>query len=316
MNELQQYIDRKKDIVTKWERIGLLGGITDAFEKEQMALMLENQRLCNEIPYEIHDPFMQSYHPDFIKIAIPLVRRMFQPSSFMAYNIVSIQTLMAQEHSIFYRDKYGNLKAHAVRAKTSKLRHIPNLESRSLDERAKLLADYAKELTSIITGEIIRDLRDNAGTRFMYEWRTRQHMEDFIRVSAASIEKKSGYYPNWLIAGPSMAYGLLEQAVPDVADKTHPLPTVVGKLINKMTVYSSPRVSDETIILGYRGDQYTAGYFYCPYIPVAITPSASAPSPGMHYDYGILSRYGKSMPFPEFYGRIDVNNYSSTDMEA
>ena len=169
MDELQKFLDRKKEIIRNWKMTGLLGGITAEFEQEQMAVILENQRLDNEMNVEERDnpkdPNLGGgYYGHFRRISIPLVRRMYNPNAFLGFKIVSVQSMMAPEHSFFYRDRYGNLKAVAVRAKVRKTKvPIPPLGrvNEDLGEEAKMLAIYSNELMREMSGEIVMDIWNN-----------------------------------------------------------------------------------------------------------------------------------------------------------
>ena len=320
MDELQKFLNRKKEIVKNWKTTGLLAGIENEFEQEQMALVLENQRIDNELEVEARDnpedKNITGYYPQFRRISIPLVRRIYNPKTFLGFKLVSVQTMMAPEHSFYYRDKYGNLKASAVRAKTrSTAVPIPPLQGGelfTLDNEAKLVALCANELMWEMNREITGDLWANAGSKFEHTYRSREHLEDYIRIAAARVNNRCGFSPNWIVTSTDIAYSLVEKKKPEVTESVRPLPTYAGKLANKWDVYDNPMWPDDRILIGFKGDAYTSGYFYCPYTPVFFNPGGATDS---HWDYRIMTRYGKAMPDQMFYGKIELEDYSSSQEE-
>ena len=78
----------------------------------------------------------------------------------------------------------------------------------------------------------------------------------------------------------------------------------VGTLNNRFTVYKDPYFPSNKILLGYKGNSFLeTGYVYAPYVPLVVTPTIFAPE-----DFtprkGVMTRYGKQMVRPEFYGVI------------
>lgn len=85
----------------------------------------------------------------------------------------------------------------------------------------------------------------------------------------------------------------------------------VGQLNGRFKVYKNPYMTENTILLGYRGSQFLeTGAVYAPYIPLMMTPLVYDPNTFTPRK-GILTRYAKKMLRPEFYGRIYV-----TDLET
>jgi len=80
----------------------------------------------------------------------------------------------------------------------------------------------------------------------------------------------------------------------------------VGSIQNRWNVYKSPYMSENTILLGFRGQNFLeTGAVYAPYVPLIMTPLVYDPS-----DFtprkGVMTRYAKKMVRPEFYGKIYV----------
>lgn len=82
--------------------------------------------------------------------------------------------------------------------------------------------------------------------------------------------------------------------------------TQVGTLSNRYTVYKNPYMTENTILLGYKGDNFLeSGAVYAPYIPLIMTPTVYDPT-NFTPRRGIMTRYAKEMTRNEFYGVIRV----------
>ena len=80
----------------------------------------------------------------------------------------------------------------------------------------------------------------------------------------------------------------------------------VGNLNNRYNVYKNPYMTENMILLGFRGSQYLeAGAVFAPYIPLIMTPLIYDPETFTPRK-GLLTRYAKKMLRPEFYGKIFV----------
>ncbi len=80
----------------------------------------------------------------------------------------------------------------------------------------------------------------------------------------------------------------------------------VGMLNSRFTVYKNPYMTDNVILLGYRGAQFLeTGAVYAPYIPLIMTPLVYDPT-NFTPRKGVMTRYAKKMVRPEFYGTIKV----------
>ena len=84
-----------------------------------------------------------------------------------------------------------------------------------------------------------------------------------------------------------------------------------GQLNGRYKVYKNPYMTENTILLGYRGTQFLeAGAVFAPYIPLIMTPLVYDPETFVPRK-GLLTRYAKKMLRPEFYGKIYVNGLNS-----
>lgn len=85
----------------------------------------------------------------------------------------------------------------------------------------------------------------------------------------------------------------------------------VGQLNGRFKVYKNPYVTENTILLGFRGGQFLeAGAVYSPYVPLIMTPLVYDPNTFTPRK-GIMTRYAKKMIRPEFYGKIYVSDLAT-----
>ena len=83
--------------------------------------------------------------------------------------------------------------------------------------------------------------------------------------------------------------------------------TKVGAIANRFTVYKNPYMTENLILLGYRGTQFLeTGAVYAPYIPLIMTPLVYDPT-NFTPRKGVMTRYAKKMVRPEFYGLVKVH---------
>jgi len=82
----------------------------------------------------------------------------------------------------------------------------------------------------------------------------------------------------------------------------------VGALSNRWTVYKNPYMTDNVILVGFRGTNFLeTGAVYAPYIPLIQTPLVYDPV-NFTPRRGVMTRYAKKMLRPEFYGKIVIGN--------
>jgi hypothetical protein len=84
-----------------------------------------------------------------------------------------------------------------------------------------------------------------------------------------------------------------------------------GQLNSRYTVYKNPYMTENVILMGFRGSQFLeAGAVFAPYIPLIMTPLIYDPDTFTPRK-GLLTRYAKKMLRPEFYGKIYVSGLNS-----
>jgi len=82
----------------------------------------------------------------------------------------------------------------------------------------------------------------------------------------------------------------------------------IGQVAGRYTVYKNPYMTENNILVGFRGTNFLeTGAVYSPYVPLITTPLVYDPS-----DFtprkGVMTRYAKKMIRPEFYGNIKVKS--------
>ena len=82
----------------------------------------------------------------------------------------------------------------------------------------------------------------------------------------------------------------------------------VGSLNGRFKVYKNPYMTENVILLGFRGSQFLeTGAVYAPYVPLMMTPLVYDPDTFTPRK-GLMTRYAKKMIRPEFYGKIFVSD--------
>ena len=85
----------------------------------------------------------------------------------------------------------------------------------------------------------------------------------------------------------------------------------VGNLNTKYEVYKNPYMTENTILLGFKGSQFLeTGATFAPYIPLIMTPLVYDPETFTPRK-GLLTRYAKKMLRPEYYAKIYVNGLNT-----
>ena len=95
MNHINaRFLNEAKQLEGRWAETGLLKGIKEKYTRSCAAVLLENQRLINEISTDTGDI------AQFKRISIPLVRRIYP--QLIANKIVSVQPLLGPTGLVYY----------------------------------------------------------------------------------------------------------------------------------------------------------------------------------------------------------------------
>jgi hypothetical protein len=82
----------------------------------------------------------------------------------------------------------------------------------------------------------------------------------------------------------------------------------VGSLANRFKVYKNPYMTENILLLGFRGSQFLeTGAVYAPYVPLMMTPLVYDPETFTPRK-GLMTRYAKKMIRPEFYAKVFVSD--------
>jgi hypothetical protein len=238
------------------------------------------------------------------------------------------------------------LRSEEISAKTRKLKtkwtdeFAQDLNAyHSLDAEAELTAMLSEYISHEIDLEILDMLIKNAQTVEYWSAKNNEvwNGSGFIQQSAGT----GGYYnsqgewfqtlgtklqkvsneihrlvlkgggANFLVCSPTVATVL--ESIPGYAANTDGTKMEfamgvqkVGTINNRYTVYKNPYMTENAILLGYRGSQFLeTGAVYAPYIPIMMTPTVLDPE-NFTPRKGIQTRYAKKIVRPEFYGKIYV----------
>jgi hypothetical protein len=127
MNANARFLNEAREVEKKWVSTGLLEGIEDRYVRSTTAVILENQRLYNEMATDTSDI------AQFKRISIPLVRRIYP--QLIANKVVSVQPLLGPTGLVYYlRFRYSSNKG-AIRGASNNSGY-PGDDANSLMQRA------------------------------------------------------------------------------------------------------------------------------------------------------------------------------------
>ena len=123
---------------------------------------------------------------------------------------------------------------------------------------------------------------------------------------------------NFLVCSPTVATVL--ESIPGFASNSNGDVTNMeyafgvqktGTINNRYTVYKNPYMTENVILMGFRGKQFLeSGAVFAPYIPLIMTPLVYDPNTFTPRK-GLMTRYAKKMLRPEFYGKIYVSGLNT-----
>lgn len=105
LNPQARLMQETRGLVSKWDKTGLLEGLSNDVEKSNMAILLENQ--AKQLIEESSVTGTQGNSEQWAGVALPLVRRVF--AEIAAKEFVSVQPMNLPSGLVFYLDfKYGS----------------------------------------------------------------------------------------------------------------------------------------------------------------------------------------------------------------
>ena len=212
----------------------------------------------------------------------------------------------------------------------------------SLDAEAELTNILSEYISLEIDLEILDMLIENVPTSQVANWSARVG-EEINAAGTAYTSNTSGVYytqmswfqtlgiklqkisnlihqktlrggANFMVVSPTVATVL--ESIPGFAADTDGDVTKanyafgvqkIGALNSRYKVYKNPYMTESTILMGFRGNQFLeSGAVYAPYIPLIMTPLVYDPNTFTPRK-GIMTRYAKKMVRPEFYGKVNVS---------
>ena len=85
----------------------------------------------------------------------------------------------------------------------------------------------------------------------------------------------------------------------------------VGSLNSRYKVYKNPYMTENIILMGYKGAQFLeCGAVFAPYVPLIMTPLLYDPSTFTPRK-GLMTRYAKKMIRPDYYGKVYVSGLNT-----
>lgn len=231
-----RFICEARLLEKKW---ALAGGFLDGMEnqnnRQALAVLLENQRLMNEIATAA-----DSQQDKFI----PLVRHVYR--KFKVWDWVSVQPLLGPT-GLVYRGRRGISDTMVARTRSFKRRVAADFG----------VEDVSWAIVEEIENEVLTDLWENCSTvatvnLASYEQDDRAHfLKKAVKAICKTIEEKTSNKPNWAVIGNTRYNGIVFDDL-----KTFHHPGVTG------------------VLVGYKGDHYDSGYVYSPYVPFTFTPGS------------------------------------------
>lgn len=324
LNFSEQYIKSTIENTSKWANTGLLGGISDPYIGRQAAILLENQRLWNEqwpvkgvslLPEGAEtDLPLDSWVAQWKRCSIPAIRRTLA-EGFVGYNLVSVQSLKAgQGENVYAYGFDGRLHPFLMDSNSRRIPinypGTPEDKSFSLQAEADLVANFSQELCNEFSREIIGDLAMGAGKLAVYQYKDEDNLLALIEGMSAYIGAKCyGKDANWIVTSPTIVHLLGEHIQTDL-DLSAPRSGVnwIGMLAESWRIFEDSTAKPGNILLGFKDplNHYFSGYVFSPYLPINPTPAWKTNS---HESTGaVLSRCGKRLINPSFYGTLKIEN--------
>jgi len=243
------------------------------------------------------------------------------------------------------------MKSSAIVAKTRKLKAVWTPEFaqdlnayHSIDAEAELTSILSEYISLEIDLEILDMLLSAAGAGTEY-WSAINNKG--INAAATGFTEDLGFYnsqgqwfqtlgtkiqklsniihqktlrggANFLVCSP--AVGTILESIPgyaadsdgDVSAASYAFGVQkVGALNGRYKVYKNPYMTENQVLLGFRGQQFLeSGAVFAPYIPLIMTPLVYDPETFTPRK-GLLTRYAKKVVRPEFYGKIEIAGLNS-----
>lgn len=337
LNFSEAYIAEVIENTAKWVGTGLLTGVDSPYVSRQLAALLENQVLFNtKLNVEnitAGDPADAQYIMDpeaflahFKRISIPAIRRVFDPNSFVGYDLVSVQVMREATESIYFTNDYDRQVAETISAKTRKMRTNinqalqPSQMWSDVNEEADVVANFSQDIQNEINREIVSDLLNNSATKAQKEWDGPDNLLEWVDALSSTIGAKTGGRDGtWVVASSDVIDALEETEALNIGTRLSAKDEYSVR-IGRVGTLAKPNGGNwdlfemhhpkSKVLVGHKneGNHYASGYFYSPYAPLACRPAWGLPD-GAHSHGSTFSRYGKKM------WRDGSNYYALLDLD-
>jgi hypothetical protein len=258
--------------------------------------------------------------------------------------------LNANNNPIVIPEINVQLQSQAIVAKTRKLKAVWTPEFaqdlnayHSLDAEAELTSIMSEYISLEIDLEILEMLIDTAAAGTEY-WSAVNNVAlsgtgvvnsnlgfynsqgQWFQTLGTKIQKLSNIIhqktlrggANFLVCSPQVATilesipGFAANSDGDAAKMNYAFGVQkAGTMNSRYNVYKNPYMAENTVLLGYRGNQFLeAGAVFAPYIPLIMTPLVYDPDTFTPRK-GLLTRYAKKVVRPEFYGKIYISGLNT-----
>jgi len=265
-------------------------------------------------------------------------------TSFSVPNAESASTIVIPEINI-------KMQSQAITAKTKKLKAVWTPEFaqdlnayQNIDAEAELtniMSEYiSMEIDLEILDMLIEDAAagteywsvvnnttlNSAGTDFTASLGFYNSQGQWFQTLGTKMQKLSNKIhqltlrggANFLVCSPTVATVL--ESIPgfaantngDAANMEYAMGVQkIGAINNRYTVYKNPYMTENVILMGFRGKQFLeTGAVFAPYIPLIMTPLVYDPNTFTPRK-GLMTRYAKKMLRPEFYAKIYVSGLNA-----
>jgi len=264
-------------------------------------------------------------------------------TSFSVPNAQSATTISIPEINI-------KMQSQAITAKTKKLKAVWTPEFaqdlnayQNIDAEAELTNIMSEYISMEIDLEILDMLIEDAAAMTEYWTVVNNQALDATGVTNSNLgfyNTQGGWFQtlgtkmqkvsnkihqltlrggaNFLVCSPTVATVL--ESIPGFASNSNGDVTNMeyafgvqktGTINNRYTVYKNPYMTENVILMGFRGKQFLeSGAVFAPYIPLIMTPLVYDPNTFTPRK-GLMTRYAKKMLRPEFYGKIYVSGLNT-----
>ena len=264
-------------------------------------------------------------------------------TSFAVPNAQSASTISIPEINI-------KMQSQAITAKTKKLKAVWTPEFaqdlnayQNIDAEAELTNIMSEYISMEIDLEILDMLIEDAAAMTEYWSAVNNQSVSATGISATNLgfyNTQGGWFQtlgtkmqkvsnkihqltlrggaNFLVCSPTVATVL--ESIPGFASNSNGDVTnmeyafgvqKMGQINNRYTVYKNPYMTENVILMGFRGKQFLeSGAVFAPYIPLIMTPLVYDPNTFTPRK-GLMTRYAKKMLRPEFYGKIYVTGLTT-----